>query len=218
MPIELQSELTSLRRDLLTVGAMVERRLTRVIDALVENDLDAAHEVREGDDEIDRMETLIEEHAMRLLALAHPVAGDLRLVLAVMRINTDFERMADMARGISKRILRLAEIEHDELPGDLIDIAFAARTMLTDVLVALGNEDATLGRHVRNSDRRVDDINKAILLWARQQMPSHPEWVEADLEIMAMAQRFERIADLAASVATEVIFLVEGQLSRHATA
>jgi phosphate transport system protein len=71
MPIELQSELTSLRRDLLTMGAMVERRLTRVIDALVENDLDAAHEVREGDDEIDRMETLIEEHAMRLLALAH---------------------------------------------------------------------------------------------------------------------------------------------------
>jgi phosphate transport system protein len=89
--------------------------------------------------------------------------------------------------------------------------------MLNDVLVALGNEDATLGRHVRNSDRRVDDINKAILLWARQQMPSHPEWVEADLEIMAMAQRFERIADLAASVATEVIFLVEGQLSRHAS-
>lgn len=154
---------------------------------------------------------------MRLLALAHPVAGDLRLVLAVMRINTDFERMADMARGISKRILRLTEIEHDELPGDLIDIAFAARTMLNDVLVALGNEDATLGRHVRNSDRRVDDINKAILLWARQQMPSHPEWVEADLEIMAIAQRFERIADLAASVATEVIFLVEGQLSRHAS-
>ncbi|MBM4110040.1 MAG: phosphate signaling complex protein PhoU [Phycisphaerae bacterium] len=216
MPIELQSELTSLRRDLLTMGAMVERRLTRVIDALVNQDLDAAHEVRGGDDEIDRMETMIEEHAMRLLALAHPVAGDLRLVLAVMRINTDFERMADMARGISKRILRLAEIEHDELPSDLIDIAFAARTMLTDVLVALGNEDATLGRHVRSSDRRVDDIHKAILLWARQQMPAHPEWVEADLEIMAMAQRFERIADLAASVATEVIFLVEGQLSRHA--
>lgn len=215
MPIELQTELTALRRDLLTMGAMVERRLTRVIDALLEDDLDAAREVREGDDEIDRMETLIEEHAMRLLALAHPVAGDLRLVLAVMRINTDFERMADMARGISKRIIRLSEIDHGEVPGDLVDIAFAARTMLSDVLVALGNEDAILGRHVRESDRRVDDINKAILLWARQQMPEHPEWVEADLEIMAIAQRFERIADLAASIATEVIFLVEGQVARH---
>ncbi len=218
MPIDLPTELTTLRRDLLTMGAMVEQRISRVIDALIDDDLDAAHEVRKGDDEIDRMETQIEEHAMRLLALAHPVASDLRLVLTVMRMNADFERMADMARGISKRIIRLSEIEHGPFPTELVDIAFAARTMLADVLVALGNEDATLGRHVRDNDRRVDDINKAVLLWAREQLPEHPEWVEADLEVMAIAQRFERIADLATAVATEVIFLVEGQLSRHGAA
>ncbi|MSR17737.1 MAG: phosphate signaling complex protein PhoU [Phycisphaerales bacterium] len=213
--MDYQSELLDLRRNLLSMGALVEQRVTRAIEAIVDHDLDAAQQVRKGDDEIDDMEVRIEQAAMRLLALGHPVAGDLRFILSVMRINSELERIGDLARGCAKRFMRLSNYESIPLPDALTDLAFAARTMLSDVLAALSNEDQALCQQVRRSDRRVDDLQRAVLVWAREEIPRHVSATAAAIEVLAIAQRFERIADIATNIAEDVIFVVAGRMVRH---
>ena len=215
MGVNLQNDIIELRRSLLSMGALVEQRVNDIVDSLIDSNLATAEAVRNGDDEIDQMEVSIEAQCMRLLALAHPVATDLRFVLAVIRISGELERIGDLARGIAKRIIKLSQVDAVELPSSLIDLAFGSRTMLSDVLSAMGSEDAQLCRQVRRSDQRIDDIHKTVLVWAREEIPKSSESASMAIEFLSIAQRFERIADLAAHVADDVIFLIEGRVVRH---
>ncbi len=215
MGVNLQNDIIELRRSLLSMGALVEQRVNDVVDALIDSNLQTAEAVRRGDDEIDQMEVSIEAQCMRLLALAHPVATDLRFVLAVIRISGELERIGDLARGIAKRIIKLSQVDAVELPSSLIDLAFGSRTMLSDVLSAMGSEDANLCRQVRRSDQRIDDIHKTVLVWAREEIPKSSESASMAIEFLSIAQRLERIADLASHVADDVIFLIEGRVVRH---
>lgn len=215
MAVNLQNDIIELRRSLLSMGALVEQRVNDIVDALIDSNLETAEAVRRGDDEIDQMELSIEAQCMRLLALAHPVATDLRFVLAVIRISGELERIGDLARGIAKRIIKLSQVDAVELPSSLIDLAFGSRTMLSDVLSAMGSEDAQLCRQVRRSDQRIDDIHKTVMVWAREEMPKSSDSAAMAIEFLSIAQRFERIADLAAHVADDVIFLIEGRVVRH---
>ena len=215
MGVNLQTDIIEIRRALLGMGAVVEQRVNAVVDAMVVRNVQAAEMVRKGDDEIDAMEVAIEAQCMRLLALAHPVATDLRFVLAVIRISGELERIGDLARGISKRILKLERGEVVELPPVLFDLAFGSRTMLSDVLSGLTNEDARRCRQVRRSDERVDEMHKSVHQWARDEMTKSATAAAAAIEVMSIGQRFERIADLSAHVADDVIFLLEGRVVRH---
>lgn len=213
--MDFKAELLGLRRDVLAMGALVEQRVTRTVEAIIDQDMEAAEAVRAGDDEIDQMEVHLEQACLRVLALAHPVASDLRFILAVMRINSELERIADLTRGIAKRLIRLRSMAPVELPEPLTDLALAARTMLADVLAALASEDPALGRQVRRSDDRVNDLQRAVLVWCREEIPKNLEATESAIELMTMAQRFERIADITTNIAEDVIFLVEGRVVRH---
>lgn len=215
MAVDLRSELVELRRNLLAMGAMVEQRVTKVIEAMIDNDITLAEGVRGGDAEIDSMEVELESSCMRLLALAQPVAGDLRFLLAVIRISGELERIADLARGIAKKLIKLAAVPEFEMPPAMTDLAFATRTMLSDVLAALANQDAALCRQVRRADKRVDDIYKEVLQWGRQEIPRHVDVTGAAIDLLTIAQRFERMADMTTNIAEDVIFLVEGRIVRH---
>jgi len=215
MAVDLRSELVELRRNLLAMGAMVEQRVTKVIEAMIDNDITLAEGVRGGDNEIDAMELELESTCMRLLALAQPVAGDLRLLLAVIRISGELERIADLAKGIAKKLIKLSAVPEFQMPPSMTDLAFATRTMLSDVLAALANEDAALCRQVRRADKRVDDLYKEVLAWGRHELPRHVVANAATIDLLTVAQRFERMADIATNVAEDVIFLVEGRIVRH---
>jgi phosphate transport system protein len=215
MAVDLRNEMVDLRRNLLAMGAMVEQRVTRVIEVMIDGDLQLAEVVRAGDAEVDQMELELEATCMRLLALAQPVAGDLRLILAVIRISNELERIADLARGIAKKLIKLGAADGPALPPAMIDLAFASRTMLSDVLAAMANEDASLCRQVRRADQRVDDLHKEVLLWARQEIPRDVASSGQTIEMLTIAQRFERIADMTTNIAEDVIFLVEGRIVRH---
>ena len=116
MALDLQTELTNLRRSILHMGASVEQRVRWAVDALNEFDVDLAKRVRSSDQEIDDMEIDIEEECLRILALLQPVASDLRFILAVMRMNVDLERIGDLARSIAKRVIDLTSLPHAETP------------------------------------------------------------------------------------------------------
>ena len=215
MAVDLRNEMVELRRNLLAMGAAVEQRVTQVIEAMIDGDLSLAEGVKAGDAEVDRMELELEADCMRLLALAQPVAGDLRLILAVIRISGQLERVADLARGVAKKLIKVSAMDMLALPPAMTDLAFATRTQLSDVLAALANEDAALCRQVRRSDQRVDDLYKEILIWGREEIPQHPETAQSAIDILTIAQRFERIADMTTNIAEDVIFMVEGRVVRH---
>ena len=216
MAIDLQTEMLTLRRNLLAMGAATEQRLSLATFALVEGNVDAARAVKGGDAEIDAMEVDLETQCMRILALGSPVAHDLRFVLSVIRISADFERIADLSRGIAKKVLRWGNGNGPaEVPGALADMASSASAMLGDVLAALSDEDVERCREVRRADRRVDDLNKEVVATSRQLIHDDVSRTAEAIDMMQIAQRLERIADIATNIAEDVIFLAEGRVVRH---
>lgn len=216
MAIDLRTEIVNLRRGLLAMGAATEQRLDFAVRALLEQDVAAAAAVKAGDNEIDAMEVDLETQCMKVLALGAPVAHDLRFVLSVVRISADFERIADLSRGIAKKVIRWSDSSRPvEVPGALADMAEASKTMLADVLAALSDEDPELCREVRRADRRVDDLNKEVVAGARQLIQDDVSRTAEGIDLMQIAQRLERIADITTNIAEDVIFLVEGRVVRH---
>jgi phosphate transport system protein len=215
MPIDLPKELTSLRRTIMTMGAAVEQRVNQSITALIDQDANAARIVREGDEQIDRMEVNVEQACLRILALSQPVASDLRMVLAVMRISGMLERVGDMARSIAKRAIDLQDLDGPRLPDALVTMARATSSMFTDSIQALADREPDLARRVVQSDQRVDDLQKELFLWAQAEIPRHVDWTPAAIDILSVARKLERIADLSTTIAQETIFLVEGAVLRH---
>ena len=216
MAIDLPTEILNLRRSLLAMGAATERRLALASRALLEGDIAAAQEVKAGDTEVDTMEVELETQCMRILALGAPVAHDLRFVLSVVRISSDFERIADLSRGIAKKVIRWnVGNGPTEVPGALCDMATAAQAMLADALAALSDEDAERCREVRRADRQVDNLNKEVVAMSRQLIQDDVTRTAEAIDMMQIAQRLERIADIATNIAEDVIFLVEGRVVRH---
>lgn len=215
MAVDLQNELLSLRRDLLALGALVEHQVTRTVDAMFTSDVEIAREVKRADADVDALDLKIEEDCMRLLALGSPMASDLRQILSTLRISGGLERIADLAKGISKRTIKLANLDAITLPSAMVDMAQATKLMVSDALAALTNEDVEMCRGVRQSDNLVDALNKEILVWSRSEIPRNIEITTAAIHILTIAQRLERLADITTSIAEDVIYLVEGRIVRH---
>jgi phosphate transport system protein len=215
MPIDTSAELRELKRNILSMGALVEERFRMAVDSILNRDVEAAHIVRAGDAEIDRMEVNIEEECLRILALSAPVAGDLRFVLSIMRINTELERIADNARSISKRAIDLQRLERIELPEVLITMASATMRMLSDALIAMTENDTALARRVCKSDDRVDDLQKEIFVWVQEQIQQNIEDLHALLDLLSVARKLERVADMSTNICENVIFLSEGTVIKH---
>ena len=215
MSVNLQSRVINLRRNLLALGALVEQRVSSVIEIIRDGDVELARQVRAGDAEIDQMQLELEAECMRLLALGSPVASDLRLILTAMRVSNELERIADMCKGISKRVIRLVESGNYRYPPALVQMAEAALSMLRDVLVAFSNEDIKLCLEVRRADTYVDDLNREVVAWARAWIEQDVEKSGAAIELLAIGQRVERLADIVTAIAEDTVFLVEGRLVRH---
>lgn len=215
MPINLISELAAVRRMILSLGATVERQVERAITAFTTKDVALARLVQAGDEEINHQELDIENECLRIFALTHPVAGDLRFVLAVLRINSNLERIGDKAKTIAKRTIDLIDCIPMQWPAMIAEMAQESRKMLSDALTALVNEDAELCRHVRLSDDRVDALQKELFNWAHKEIPAHVETTHAVIDLLSISRALERIADLSTNIAEDVIFLVEGSVVRH---
>ena len=215
MAVNLQSRVIDLRRNLLALGALVEQRVSSVIEVIHDGDVDLARKIRAGDAEVDEMQLALENECTRLLALGSPVASDLRLILTTMRVSNELERIADMCKGISKRVIRLVESGTYRFPASLVQMAEAALAMLRNVLIAFSNSDIKLCLEVRRADSYVDDLNREVVAWAREWIAQNVDQTSSALELLAISQRVERLADIVTAIAEDTIFLVEGRLVRH---
>lgn len=212
---DLPSRLLKIRRDLLSMLTLVDARVERVVEALARSDFDAAREVRHGDREVDEMELDIEAECIEVLALHQPVAGDLRFIIACLRINNEVERIGDLAKGVAKRIIHLNKLGFLRTPGILGDMSAAVRDMLSLALTAVADNDADLARRIRRGDTAIDELQRNILEWTQQELAENGTSTEAAIDTMIVARGLERIGDMCTNIAEEVIFMVEGEVVRH---
>jgi phosphate transport system protein len=211
----LERDLENLQRDVLAMGASVEEVIYKAIRALQERDADLAESVVEGDGSIDELENRIDEECLKILALHQPVATDLRRVAAVLMINTDLERMADLAVDIAERAAVLVAPPRVAIPSELQRMADMTTVMVRDCLNAFVNHDARQARQVIRLDDEVDRLNAAIIREIVGAMQRSPDHVEPNLSLFSAVRHLERIADHATNIAEDVVYLVEGEIVRH---
>jgi len=208
-------DLGTLADHLLQVSSRCEEAFGKAIDSILSRDPDSASEVVAGDRDIDELEVLLEEEALKILALHAPVAGDLRFLVAAIKINNDLERIADIAANIAKRTIDLEQLAPTTPPEHFDEMAQQTRTMLRETIQALVNRDEPRARAVLAMDDVVDDFNREILERIEKRMVQEPEAVPALMRWGNVVRLVERIADYATNIAEDVIYMEEGDIVRH---
>jgi phosphate transport system protein len=165
---------------------------------------------------VDRWEVQIERECVRVLALHQPVASDLRRVAAVLKINGDLERLADLARHIAKRVKKLAtDPLAFPIPQPLENLGLEALNQVHDSLDALVQANVVQAQAVMAAERRVDRHYRSVLKLLKQEIVQHPERINTWLRLVNTARNIERIADHASKIAEAVVYLKEGEILRH---
>ena len=207
--------LERLRRDLITMGAEVEAQIAHAVEALVEGDAEKAQVVIARDSVINEMENRIEEQAIHLLATQQPVAVDLRLLVAALKINADLERIGDHAVNIAQSAERLSRSRMFKPWVDIPHMAEVARGMLKDALDSFVRRDVQLAQEVCERDDILDMKNRSLIRELLTYMAENPAVITRSIEIMTLSKNLERVGDLATNIAEEAIFIVEGRNIKH---
>ncbi len=217
MSVHLKREINNLKKKILALGRLVEDRVRQAVESVEQRDAALAEDVISGDIEIDREEVEIEEDCLKTLALHQPVAVDLRLIVAVLKMNNDLERIGDLAVNIAERSAFLATQERLEVPFDLAGMTQMCQSMLRRSLEALVNLDVDLARQVCADDDQVDAINRQMYDRVKDAINRHIGNLDSLIHLLSISRHIERIADLATNIAEDVIYMVEGEIIRHQT-
>ncbi len=208
-------ELGNLRQDLLRMAALAETAVDKSVESVTNRDSDRAREVIIDDITLNRMELAIEEQAFKLLALRQPVATDLRLTVAAMRIATELERIGDQAVNIAERALELNSRPPLELPIDIKLMADIALGMVRTSIDAFVNQDPKLALQVCQRDVEVDILDDEYIQKLLDSMIQESRWVTRLHHFIIVVRNLERIADLATNIAEDIVFIVEGRVIKH---
>lgn len=213
----LDQYLEHLKGELLKMGGAVEDSIAQAVRSLVDRDNDLAEEVLKGGDRIDDWEVQIEGECLRLLAVQHPVASDLRLIATVMKINYDLERINDQAVNIVERALVLNRMP---LLKPLIDIprmAELVQGMVKDALDAFVNRNVALANDVRRRDDIVDGLRdqifRELLTYLHEKLEQ--DMIDRAIHLILVSRHLERMGDHASNIAENVVYLVQGRIVRH---
>jgi phosphate transport system protein len=204
-------ELKRLRSMITQMGGIVETQVALAAEAIMNRDAAAATRAVEEDPKVDALEREVETFVIRLLALRQPVAGDLRQIVAALKITGDIERIGDYAANVAKRSIVLAEFS---LPYSLAGLAHMAQLVqqqLKSVIDAFGDNDADKAMEVWRSDQVVDDIYNAIFRELITYMMEDPRNITPCTHLLFIAKNLERIGDHATNVAETVYYAVKGE-------
>jgi phosphate transport system protein len=207
--------LEQLRRQLIGMGAEAESQIRVAVEALVEGDASKARGVCDRDPVLNDLELKNEADVIHLLATQQPVAGDLRLLVASIRINADLERIGDHAVNIAQAAERLAGVKPFKPWIDIPHMAEVVRGMLRDALDAFVRRDPVLAKAVLVRDDVVDAKNLSLIRELLTYMAENPALISRSIEIMSISKNLERVADLATNIAEETIFIAEGTVIKH---
>ena len=208
--------LDDLKGRLSRMGAMVQQLVEQAVQAVLDADPALARHVIDADDRVDAEEIKVEQAAISLLALHQPAAVDLRLVTTVIKVNSEFERIADCAVNAAQRVLPLAHGgEGYQPPPDLRLMANSVVATLRDTIKAFNLGDVDLARQVMRGDDVVDALYHQIVQDMLTRMQAEGHKAGTDLSNIMIAKNLERIADHCTNIAEDVVYVRSGRIIRH---
>jgi len=194
------------------MGGLAETQLANAIDALVRRDGDLAERVIDADDRIDTLDREVDNQATTLLALRQPVAGDLRIIIAALRISGVIERIGDYAKNIAKRTVALTQAPPVGPTKTIARMAFLVQDRIKTVLDAYVERDAQKARDVRMGDEEVDALYTSLFRELLTYMMEDPRNITSCTHLLFVAKNIERMGDHATNIAKNVLYLVDGDL------
>jgi phosphate transport system protein len=210
-----EEELGTLQARLLEMGGLAEERVRAAVQGLVARDVAVTERVVRGDEPINQLHVEIDERCFRLLALYQPMATDLRSIVAAVKINSDLERVGDLAVNIGEAARRYAMHPPVKPLIDIPRMGVLAQEMLHDALDAYVHRDMTLARSVLNCDDELDGLKTQVFRELLTYMLQDATTIEPALDLILVSRHLERIGDHATNVAEDVIFMVSAQDVRH---
>ncbi len=213
--IRFQQSLDDLKEKLLVMAGLAEQQIQRAIESYRVRDLSICDLVDRSEQAINRMERDIDQVALDLLAMEQPMAIDLRFILAVIKINSDIERVGDAAKSISDRVRTIESMGTIELPVDIPRMSALASDMVRRSLQAFIEANAELARSVLSMDDAVDSMNRAAHGALSALMAAESHHAPQALTALMICRSLERVADHATNIAEDVIFWVQGADVRH---
>lgn len=215
MPAHLLRDVELLKKEILTLGTMAEQAVREATTAIETRDAALARHIIDNDFGLDEMEVQVEESCLKILALYQPVATDLRFIIVTLKINSDLERVGDLAVNVAERAAFLATQPPVDISFDFQAMARKAQAMLQKSLDALVNLNAELAHEVRAADDEVDELNRQMYRIVKDMIPAQPQHTESLIHMFSAVRHLERIADHATNIAEDVIYMIEGRIIRH---
>ena len=198
---------------ILEMGGMVETQINRSIEALITSDEELAIKVRADDKALDALETQVDEHALRILALRQPMAQDLRAVICALKVASNLERIGDYAKNIAKRTVTLSEIGPIGTAGKTIKrMGALVEAMVSDVLDAYVKKDLAMADELIRRDEDVDHIHNTLFRELLTYMMEDPRHITSSMHLLFIAKNLERMGDHTTAVAEQIHYVVTGSL------
>jgi phosphate transport system protein len=210
-----QDELEQLKARLLEMGGLAEEQVRLAVKGLVDRDRDLIARVLVGDGPLNALHIEVDNRCFMLLALYQPMAVDLRAIVAAVKINTDLERVGDLAINIAEASRQYVVHPPVKKLIDIPRMASIAQSMLRDALDAFVRRDTELAQHVLNEDDALDALKTQIFRELLTYMLQDPSTIEPALDLILISRHLERIGDHATNVAEDVIFIVSARDVRH---
>jgi phosphate transport system protein len=206
-------ELSKIGDLILEMGGLVEGQILASVDALVKRDIEHAAEIRAGDKAVDKLETRIDDLAVRVLALRQPMAADLRSVVCALKVASNLERIGDYAKNIAKRTAVIAETNPVGTSDATIKrMGKLVQLMVSDVLNAFVNNDLELADEVRDRDEEVDQLHNTLFRELLTYMMEDPRNITPCMHMLFIAKNLERMGDHTTAVAEQVHYVITGSL------
>ena len=210
-----REELEALQSRLLEMGGLAEERVRAAVQSLVDRDPDGVDQVLAGDEAVNRLHVEIDDRCFRLLALHQPMATDLRMIVAAVKINTDLERVGDLAVNIAEAAKRYITHAPVKQLIDIPQMGDIAQAMLREALDSYVKRDTMLAQRVLDEDDRLDALKTQVFRDLLTHMLHDPSTVEPALDLILVSRHLERIGDHATNIAEDVIFMVSALDVRH---
>jgi phosphate transport system protein len=212
-----EKELKEIKDRLIYLGALTEKAIQQSMRSLAERNSDVARQVIKADDEIDRLDTDVEERCIKILALRQPTAIDLRFITTAIKVTGHLERIGDMAVNIAEKAIQLNEEPQLKPYIDLPRMTDLVGQMIKDSLDSFIANDLKLAEKVRQTEQVIDDLNEQIFRELLTFMMEDSKSIHRSLLIMQISKNMERIADHAKGIADMVTYMVTGECVRHQT-
>ncbi len=213
------SELEDVRAKVLEMGALVEQQFVDALEALITSNTKMAKRVIDYDHQVNALEVQIDEDCSHIIALRQPAAGDLRMVLMMIKTITDLERIGDEATKIARFALKSSEADRMWTPrfAEIKAMATMARNMLHMSLDAFARSDATKVLEIAQMDEQVDTQYQMTIRHLITFMLEDPRAISMSLEVLFVSKAIERIGDHAKNISEYVVYMVKGKDVRHTT-